>query len=299
MRVAFITSRDLIDLYEDDRLALPLLAGLGIEVTPVEWGSEANSLMGFDLVVIRSPWDWYERGPEFESWLQSVANGDVRLANRACVRFLDKTYLRALEANGAVLVPTEWIAQSEAPRLHERMARRGWTQAVIKPTLSANASRTHRVSIDRTSEFEAVARNVLKTSGLMLQQYLDNVTSQGEWTFVFFANQFSHALRKIPKSGDFRVQADHGGSVVFEPNPSAELVQQAEKMLAATHELWLYARVDAIVHEGVLQLMELEVVEPELFLRAHPEAPARFADAISLQAKLAGSHFRLGRGVST
>jgi len=99
MRVAFITSRDLIDLSEDDRLALPPLADLGIEVVPVEWGSEAKSLTSFDLVVIRSPWDWYTRGIEFTSWLRSVADSDVRLANRACVHFLDKSYLRALDAN--------------------------------------------------------------------------------------------------------------------------------------------------------------------------------------------------------
>ena len=284
MRVAFITSRDLIDLSEDDRLALPPLADLGIEVVPVEWGSEAKSLTSFDLVVIRSPWDWYTRGIEFTSWLRSVADSDVRLANRACVHFLDKSYLRALDANGAAVVPTEWIAQGDAPDLRARMEGRGWTEAVIKPSLSANASRTHRVSIVRAGEFDAPAREVLKTGGLMLQPYLDNVASQGEWTFVFFANRFSHALRKVPKAGDFRVQTDHGGSVVFEPNPPVELLEQAAKMLEATNERWLYARVDAVVLEGLLRLMELEVVEPELFLRAHPESPKRFADAISRQA---------------
>ena len=292
MRVAFVTSRDLIDLYADDRLALPPLASLGVEVTPVEWGSEAKSLLGFDLVVIRSPWDWYERGAEFESWLRALAASGVKLANRECVRFLDKSYLQRLERGGATLVPTCFIERGQEPKLRERMKVLGWGEAVIKPTLSANASRTHRVSIERANDFDAIAADVLKIGGLMLQEFAENVTEQGEWTFVFFANRFSHALRKLPKAGDFRVQTDHGGSVVFEREPPNELVAQAEKMLAATDERWLYARVDAVVHESELRLMELEVVEPELFLRAHPDAPTRFAEAIV-------SCIRPDRGAST
>jgi hypothetical protein len=106
MRVAFITSRDLPGLTDDDRLVLPPLADLDVEVVPVVWGGEASSLSAFDSVIIRSPWDWYERGPEFQAWLESIADSDVNLANRECARFLDKGYLMGLEAAGATIVPT-------------------------------------------------------------------------------------------------------------------------------------------------------------------------------------------------
>lgn len=280
MRVAFVTSRALVDLTDDDRLALPPLADLGIEVAPVVWGSEAKSLLGFDMVVIRSPWDWYERGDEFQAWLRSIAASEVHLANRACSTFLEKGYLRRLEAAGARVVPTEWVQRGERPELARRMSARGWSEIVFKPALSANAARTHRVSLETAAAHDAIAAEALKTGDLMIQQFMPAVAGQGEWSFVFFDGVFSHALRKVAAHGDFRVQTDHGGDVHTEPEPPAALVEQAARMLAATGERWLYARVDAVVHEGALHLMELEVVEPELFLRVHPEAPERFARAL-------------------
>ncbi len=279
LRVAFITSRALENLADDDRLALAPLAELDIEVTAVVWGSEAKSFLGLDLAVIRSPWDWYERGGEFSSWLGSLESSDIQLANRGCSRFLDKGYLRTLESNGARIVPTEWISKYDRPDLHARMKRRGWTHAVIKPSLSANAHRTHRVSLDRDDD--VIAGEILQTSDLMVQPFFESVQSEGEWSFVFFGNEFSHALRKVPLRGDFRVQADWGGGVVPENKPPNALVEQATQALASTRGQWLYARVDGVVRDGLLYLMELELVEPELFLRTQPDAPRKFARAIA------------------
>lgn len=278
-KIAFVTARH-IPLTDDDRLALAPLAAHDIEVVEAVWGAEAESFSELDLVVVRSPWDWYERGPEFLAWLEALEAHAI-VANPGLSKFLEKSYLRVVERGGGAVIPTEWIERGERADLARRMRARGWNKAVFKPALSANAARTNVVTADTAPALEPVAQDILASGRLMLQPFYSQVGGDGEWTFVFFDGVYSHALRKVAKAGDFRVQADYGGDVIYEPNAPAELAAQAERALRATGREWTYARVDGVVDEGRLLVMELEVVEPELFLRAHPEAPRRFADAIA------------------
>jgi glutathione synthase/RimK-type ligase-like ATP-grasp enzyme len=281
--IAFVTSAALRDLYVDDLSAKAALEDRGHTVVPTVWNDPTAAWERFDLVVLRSPWDWYEQGERFRTWLAELAQRGVRVENRGAARWLEKTYLKGAEARGARIVPTEWVPAGDPRTLAEIVQARGFARAVVKPTLSANAHRTILFSANDAAAHEPHFRAIVAHGGAMVQPFFDEVRDPGEWALVFFDGRFSHALRKIAKPGDFRVQTDHGGTVAFEPAPPKELVAQALTALDAVRdgEPWpLYARVDGVVRDELLYVMELELVEPELFFRAQPEAPARFADAV-------------------
>ncbi|HSQ65920.1 MAG TPA: hypothetical protein VLM85_22015 [Polyangiaceae bacterium] len=276
MRVGFLTSRELVGLTADDRLAIRPLEAEGVSVEAVVWDDPALDLRGFDLAVIRSPWDWYRRAQEFSLVLERLERSGVRLENRGARRWLDKRYLAEL---GARVVPTRVL--SKADSLEEAVRASGWSRIVLKPSVSAGAFRTALFDAADAAEHVALFDQIVREGDAMLQPYVEEIERAGEWSLIFFDGKFSHAVLKRPAGGDFRVQEEFGGRTEFTHPPDA-LIEEACRALAAAGEDFLYARVDGVVSDarGGFCLTELEVVEPELFLRAHPEAPARFAAAI-------------------
>jgi len=273
-RVAFLTSRELAGLTADDRLAVTALEAEGVSVTAAVWNEPGLDLRGFDLVVIRSPWDWYHHVAAFDRFLGGLEG--LPLENRNARRFLDKRYLAEL---GARVVPTRLLSAGDS--LDDAVRASGWKRLVLKPSLSAGAHRTVLFDAASVAEHAALFDAIVREGPAMLQPYVEEIERAGEWSLIFFDGVFSHAIVKRPASGDFRVQEEFGGSV--EPaTPSDAIVDEARRALAATGEDFLYARVDGVVSDelGGFCVTELEVVEPELFLRAHPDAPARFAAAI-------------------
>jgi glutathione synthase/RimK-type ligase-like ATP-grasp enzyme len=147
---------------------------------------------------------------------------------------------------------------------------------VIKPAVSASAYETHLVDGAHAPE---VLERLLAQGDVVVQEFVPEVTSAGEWSLIYFDRVFSHAVKKAPKLGDFRVQEEHGGT--FERgDPPAQAVLVAESALRAVDDDLLYARVDVVEREAGPLLMELELIEPSLFFRADPLAPARFAVAV-------------------
>ena len=146
-------------------------------------------------------------------------------------------------------------------------------------------ARHFRHGVPHPSRSTGAPRNPTPKPGLLaeadtlVQEYLPEIESGGEWSFVHLGGEFSHAVRKRPIRGDFRVQEQFGGRAEAEL-PAPDLVRQAGRAIAAIDSPWLYARVDAVERAGLLMLMELELVEPSLFLSSAPDAARRFADAI-------------------
>lgn len=288
-RVALVTSAALAALAEDDRLLLEPLARRGIAAEPVVWDDPAVRWTEYDAAVIRSCWDYHERRGEFLAWVVELEAAGVPLFNPpAVVRWnADKAYLRALEAAGTVIVPTLWIEPSEPATLAVLLEEAGWDEAVVKPVVSAGARNTWRTSRARAADDEARFRALARRERLMIQPFLPEITAEGEWSLVFFGGRFSHAVIKRPKPGDFRVQEEHGGhATTAEPDPS--LVAAAETALRHAPEPCLYARVDGCVVDGRFLLMELEVLEPALFLAAAPGAAERFAASMAEALATAG-----------
>ncbi len=279
--VAFVTYNKLPDLSPDDQLALAELERRGLTVSPAQWDSDTVDWHAFDLIVIRSTWDYYTRHAEFMNWLGKLESIGARLWNPAeVVRWnAEKTYLQALTNRGVAMAPTIIVEQGATRSLEGIVRDHGWTKAVVKPTIAAGAYETWitdpQIARDDQSAFEAL----LKKSSVMIQAFIPQVAEDGEWSFMFFGKTYSHAVLKHPRPGDFRVQSQHGGTYEAKQPPPG-LLEQATKIISLVREPLLYARVDGIDVDGRLLLMELELIEPFLFFEYDPGAAARFADAL-------------------
>lgn len=289
-RVLFATSRDHPELTADDRLAVAALDGLGIEVAPVVWADTPPEMLnGGDAVVIRSCWDYHVYPEEFERWVTACEQSGAAVINApALLRWnLHKRYLRELEAQGVEIVPTVWVEGGDARPLGEVLRGAGWSEAVVKPAVSLSAYETWRTSPGAAAAHQARFEALRRRGDVLVQRFAPEIATRGEWSLVFFGGVYSHAVRKLPKPGDFRVQMDHGGTARREV-PPAVLVQAAERVLEVLPEPPVYARVDGIAVGERLVLMELECIDPVLYFGMEPLAAERFARRV---VERAGSGF--------
>jgi glutathione synthase/RimK-type ligase-like ATP-grasp enzyme len=281
-RIAFATSKKLKDLTDDDRLAVAPLKAMGIEVVPAIWNDPKVAWDAFDLVVVRSPWDYMHHGEAFRQWFTTLDRAGVPVQNPTSVlRWnLDKTYLKWIDERGGSVVPTEWVEKGGTVDLAEVLRRRGWSRAVVKPTVSGGAVDTWIIDRTTVAADQAKILPILARCGLMIQPFLAEIETEGEISMLFYNGKYSHAVRKRPKSGDFRVQTDYGGTV--EPaTPSSTTLHEAQQIVDLRDETLLYARVDGVVVGDEFLLMEYEILEPQIFLPYHPQAAERFAKAVA------------------
>ncbi len=280
-QVAFLTAEPWKDLWHDDRLAVAPLARRGVEVVPVCWDrTSPGQLERFDAVVMRSPWDWFTRRPEFRTFLRSLQGLRTRVLNAPPVleAFADKQYLPRLEALGVPVVPTVVLAPDRLGTVPAVLRERGWNEGVLKPAFTAGAFDAHRVT---AKDDDLMARMPVLPADerWLVQPFLPAVVDDGEWSLLFFGGRFSHAVKKSAKAGDWRVQELWGGQVQPVDVPDS-LVEQARTTLERAATGTLYARVDGVMDGRVFRLMELELVEPDLYLRCASGSEERFADAL-------------------
>jgi glutathione synthase/RimK-type ligase-like ATP-grasp enzyme len=294
MKIAFVTCSEYRSLTADDRLAIPHLRRRGIEVVPAVWDASDVDWNQFAAVVLRSCWDYHQRPDEFLKFIGRLEGAQVLLCNGyKTVRWnFEKTYLLQLAALGVPIPMTVWLDRESEPSIEHLFEENGWAEAVVKPTVSMSAPQTWILTPDMIRDDTCRIRELLKTSGVMIQEFIPEVRSQGEWQFVFFDRQFSHAILKRPRPGDFRVHSSAGGYVDDEATVPIGLACQAERVLDLIDGPLLYARVDGIDVEGELLLMELELIDPALFLRQEPLASLRFSDSI---VKMTSSRLGTGR----
>ncbi len=284
-RVALATCAELPQLDPTERLVLEPLEQRGVTAVPAVWDDPAVDWDSFDLTVIRSTWDYTRRREAFVSWAACVP----RLANPADVIAwnTDKRYLADLAAAGVPVVPTSWIVPGERWTLPDS------GEWVLKPSVSAGSVATGRYDMTDPEHRQLAAQHIdrLHTAGkvVMLQPYLSAVDTAGETALLYFNGEFSHAIRKGPMlTGPDRGTGPHDALYVPEEiqprQASAEERELAEKILTVVPggvARLLYARVDLIPGpDGQPTLIELELVEPSLFLNYDPGAPERFAAAI-------------------
>jgi glutathione synthase/RimK-type ligase-like ATP-grasp enzyme len=292
-RVALITYSGVPALTTDDRLLRDALVARGAEVEARPWDARAD-WSSYHRMVLRSCWNFHHRPAEFLLWVNEVReNHEGLLRNSpALVQWsVDKRYLMDLDAHGIAIVPTIWVSEVEgeaAPNLDALLAAQGWNEgAVVKPAISATAHQTWLVPPQGAPEHQTRFESLLASSpsGVMVQPFLPEIR-EGEWSLVFLGAEFSHAVVKRPADGEFRVQHDFGGTVERR-EPGDSLIEDARAVLEAAAratgtrvEEILYARVDGVVRDGGLLLMELEVIEPGLFFSHAPGAAARMAELI-------------------
>ncbi len=256
----------------------PACREVGIDLVEVVWDDPGVEPLAFDAFVIGTTWDYPQRAEAFVAALERFAAVRPVFNGVDVVRWnLQKRYLRALAGRGIDVVPTVWC-----DRVDERVAEDAFRsfevdEVVIKPQVGAGAWR--QVRLRRGDGWPEAA--TLPAGAAMVQPFLPAIVSEGEYSFVYFGLDFSHALRKIPADGDYRVQSVHGGrEVVYEPT-AAELAM-TRRVVEAVDQPLLYARVDLVRGlDGGLCLMELELIEPYLYPEQGPAMEARFAAALS------------------
>lgn len=299
-----------------------------VRLSRLAWDDNTIDWNSVDLAIPIEVWSYYEKIPQFISWLDKMASGTfrTRLANGVnVVRFnVCKVYLAAMEKRGVSIVPTVFVANPNAPRNNsgirpfytisdslvsyssEEPSLKSFISLmknglIVKPTISAGAFQTLRVSQAETSVSKALELAEVSVKGLplyvdaMVQPYLPEIEGDGERSIVFIRGKISHCIRKVPKEGDFRVQKRHGGQYqTFAPSEEEikfgeNALQTAQALVDSTFpgggpaNLIVYARCDYVIaDDGTGQrkplLMELEMIEPELFIPYSPQGESGFEE---------------------
>jgi glutathione synthase/RimK-type ligase-like ATP-grasp enzyme len=279
--VALATYLGAPELAPDDRLLAAALDRAGVRTTPAVWSDASVDWTTFDAVVIRSCWDYHRRHAEFMAWLDRLDASRCRVLNpTSTVRWnSDKRYLVDLAGRGVPTVPTRIVERGSRAAAADVARAEGWARFVVKPTVSASAYETHALSLPLDASDRAAIERVVARGDALVQPFLEEVTTDGELSLIFFDGVFSHAAIKRTRHGDFRVQTEHGGTVA-PIDVTRAIVAEAKASLDVLDDMPLYARVDAVGDERSFRLMELELIEPNVFLAAAQGSADRFARAI-------------------
>ena len=281
--VFFATYRERPGLTEDDQLFARALERRSARVRAAVWDDPAAAWSSAAAVVIRSTWDYHHRLDEFLAWLDRVGAATMLNNDARVVRWNShKSYLAELAHRGVAVIDTVF-ANARTPFDLDQIARRhGWDDLVVKPAVSASAHETRRFAGDARGDARAHLDRLLATRDVMVQPYLAELAEQGELSLLFARGQFTHAVRRRSALVDGHIMPKSAPAVA---PPNA--LSSAERVLATASILTgvapndnLYARVDLAPSAGDFMLLELEMIEPSLFLRDVPHAAEQFAAAL-------------------
>lgn len=283
------------DLPSLDDDSVPLLEALrerGVDCAVAAWDDERVDWSASRAVLARSTWDYTPRRHEFVAWAERVEATGVPFWPGADIIAwnTEKTYLRALEAAGVPTVPTVWVDPGgDATAAAGRVRGHGWDDAIVKPQIAVGAEGLRRFLGACSSQTETLAlidhvTTLAREGGAMIQPYLPGVAESGELSIFFCEGRVTHAVRKRAAVGDFRVQPEHGGSFELEipaPDELDAATWAVAAVAARAGAAPLVARADLVAAlDGRPALIELELIEPRLFLRIAPHASAAMADAV-------------------
>ncbi|MBC75013.1 MAG: hypothetical protein CME64_03280 [Halobacteriovoraceae bacterium] len=260
-------------LHPDDNGLLEALAKHGIKGVPVVW--EEFTPPTNSKILIRTPWDYALKREKFLRLLDLIEQSNSELINSVeTVRWnMDKSYMLELKDQGVSIVPTKVVRKA---RIDPSISNDIGYPLVVKPLVGAGGKDTFLIH----SEDEISKANPLADRDILVQPYKESVNSVGEYSYLFFDGEFSHCILKKAKDDEFRVQEEHGGTV-HKHSPSKEHLDIAIKAFERLNNNYCYARLDFVEDGNDLLLMELEVIEPQLFFSWAPEAIERLATSVA------------------
>jgi hypothetical protein len=281
MKIALLSIADLTGFVSDDDLVVAPLRELGHVAESVPWQQTAVDWREFGGVVIRTTWDYQNNLAAFLGVLQQIESQTLLANPLEIVRWNadKKIYLQDLATRGATIVPTIWNnGKTNRRQIEEWFDQLESDEIVIKPTVGANAQDALRLK--RGEADAAPLRKLFAGRSCMVQPFMRGITAEGEFSLFYMDGEYSHAILKTPKTGDFRVQEEHGG-IIQAMEPPGSLLAAGKKILQYISTPLLYARVDFVrTAADEFALMELELIEPSLYLREAEHAPRMFAEAI-------------------
>ena len=282
-RLAYLTMENTDGWSIDADLAFPSMKAVGWEVDAIAWRTERPDWDHYDAVSSGVPWDYPEDPEGFLSTLGRIDQSRALLVNDlALVHWsLAKTYLRDLEQRGADIVPSLWYDEMNPRVIQDAFERHGSDRIIVKPVVSTNATDTYLLTRERARALADDLARVFLNRPFVVQPFIDNILTDGEYSLFYFNRELSHATVKVPKKGDFRVQEEHGADL-SSVTPDELLVATGNRVMSLVDPMPVYARADFVrAPDGRFLVMELELIEPSMYLRMDPRAPERFADAFN------------------
>ena len=286
MKIALVTYQDkgkyqLINVANEDDTLLIFLKSKGYRITKEIWNDASIKWEEYELVILKSPWDYFDLIEDFYTWLAKLENLNVRLLNPIhIIKWnADKHYLQEIEKSGLKITPSIFIAKGDQINLVSYFEFFNTNQLIIKPCVSGGSKNTFKVTSTNVDEVTAILTELIKNEDFIIQPFLKEIEEQGEWSFLFFNGKFSHAVLKKAKKGDFRVQASFGGTVHHQVPPSNYL-NSAQLYVNQFAKDCLYTRVDGTIINGEFYLMELELIEPFLFLADYKSNLTNYYEAL-------------------
>ena len=266
----------------EDKLLKKELELLGLNVIIKDWKSKKFDWSKAEYAIFRSTWDYFDNFKLFSNWLEKNKYEIKFINSLEIIKWnLDKVYLLELQEKGINIAPTILIKKNQPTTLKKLFEDTGWKEAVLKPTVSGAARHTYRINRNSYNDYEEIFKGLICNEDFLFQEFIKNIISKGELSLIVIGGKYTHAVKKTAKKGDFRVQDDHGGKVEVYYASDKE-IEFAEQCINLCLEIPLYARVDiAYDNKNELSLVELELIEPELWFRNNKKSAELLAKEIS------------------
>jgi glutathione synthase/RimK-type ligase-like ATP-grasp enzyme len=279
-KVALVTDTVNPRLNLSDTRLVPEFKKAGIEAVGVPWDEVGVEWEEYEAVILRSCWNYHEHYEDFSNWLDGLTALQILVWNPTSIilKNTHKTYLLELQKLGVPIIPTAIVQAGESVTAEDVMQTNGWDEVVIKPEVGAYGKNIARFTTAQLSEAEIFMHEILSKSDAVLQPFMPSICTSGEYSLVFINKEFSHAMQKQPKPGDFITSGAHRLRE-FMITADMDLISQAEAILQTIISPLLYARVDGVVEKGQFYLMELELTEPYLFLEREKQAAKKLVRA--------------------
>ena len=278
-KCALLTIEDLSNFESYDDLLIDPLKLLGWECIFVPWESKSVDWDDFDAVIIRSTWDYQQKENLFFKTLAKISKSKAKLYNSLSVIKwnINKNYLKDLEDKNIPIIPTKFFDVFDYKNVKKCFLSFETNKLIIKPSVSANADDTFILKESLIDHNRVLLLNTFKNKDYLVQPFIENIKIEGEYSLIFFGDVLSHVILKTPKTGDFRVQEEHGGRLQSINLPEKSLVDFGLKVIKNLPMACLYSRIDVVRDNNQLLLMEVELIEPSLYFNMNSESAIKFA----------------------
>jgi hypothetical protein len=294
-QIAFLTSSNYQsivaacpDFVNEFQLLQPIFSELNADLVQVDWRNAAIDWKKFDVLTPKACWDYAAHAAEFERFLKNIVAHDIPMKNaaRTVLWNMRKTYLQDLQRLGLPVAELLIVPQGSQKNISEYVGAinnagfKTRDMFVAKPSIGGGAVDTVRFAIDSIADHAALFKKILLYADLILQPYFPEIAQEGEYSYFFFGGKFSHAILKVPASGDYRAHQLHGAKNLSY-TPATTEIREVLSFVSAVQPAPEYARVDVFKKNNILQLVELELIEPYLYFeRASKEALRNFCLAM-------------------
>ncbi|SEG19893.1 ATP-grasp domain-containing protein [Algoriphagus boritolerans] len=269
------------DTVDEDLILSEVLTELGISHEIVVWSDPDVKWNSFSCLLIKSVWDYFDYYPEFLDWIErmKLLNIPVWNALDTILWNSSKEYLLEIEKKGFPVISGIILEAESKPELGLIRQKINSDTVVVKPLVSGGAKNTLKIKLSDWNNYAQKLEDLLQEEDFLVQPYIPEVAEVGEYSLLFFNGKFSHAVLKTPAKSDFRVQHYFGGTIQV-INPKPKMLESCQKLMDTFAPNTLYGRVDGVEINGVFHLMELELIEPYLFLALSEKAIPNYKAAL-------------------